>query len=221
MEWYPLQLSLEVALIATLVSLFLGVGIAAALAAWRFPGRELVNALVTAPLVLPPTVLGYYVLVCLGRDSAFGHFWEWLTGGPIVFTVTGCVVAAVIGGLPMVIKSSRAALEGVNPSLVKAARTLGAGPTRAFLTVKLPLAAPGVIAGLMLSFAKGLGEFGITLMIAGDIPGQTQTASLYIYDAIQAQKDAQASGMVAVLTATGIGILYAVNRLTRPNHDHH
>ncbi len=219
MEWYPLQLSLEVALIATLVSLFVGVGIAAALAAWRFPGRELVDALVTAPLVLPPTVLGYYVLVCLGRDSAIGHFWEWLTGGPIVFSVTGCVVAAVIGGLPMVIKSARAALEGVDPNLVKAARTLGAGPTRAFLTVKLPLAAPGVIAGLMLSFAKSLGEFGITLMIAGDIPGQTQTASLYIYDAIQAQKDSQASGMVAVLTAAGIGILYGVNRLTRRDHE--
>lgn len=219
MEWYPLQLSLEVALIATVISLFVGVGIAAALAAWRFPGRELVDALVTAPLVLPPTVLGYYALATLGRDSAIGHAWEWLTGSSIVFTKTGCVVAAVIGGLPMVIKSARAALEGVDPNLVKAARTLGAGPVRAFLTVKLPLAWPGVLAGLMLSFAKGLGEFGITLMIAGDIPGQTQTSPLYIYDAIQAQKDAQASGMAAVLTAVGIAILYGVNRLSQRNHE--
>src|SRR5690242_10621056 len=136
MDWHPLWLSVEVATVATLVSLVVGLSIATLLA-WRpFPGRELLDALCTAPMVLPPTVLGYYVLVSMGTGSAVGRAWHWLTGEDIVFTVTGCVVAATIGGLPLVVKSARAALEGVDPNLVKAARTLGAGPVRAFFTVR-------------------------------------------------------------------------------------
>lgn len=216
MEWYPLELSIKVACLSTLISLVLGVAIAALLAARRFPGRELLDALITAPMVLPPTVLGYYVLVMMGRNSAVGRFYSWLTdGGQIVFTVTGCVVAATIGGLPLVIKAARAALEGVDPNYVRAARTLGASPLRAFITVRLPLAWPGILAGVMLAFAKALGDFGVTMMVAGDIPGHTQTASLYIYDAIQANREAEAAGMIAVLSAVGIMILYAVNKLTR------
>jgi len=220
MDWDPLWLSLEVAAMATVVSLLVGVAIATLLA-WRpFPGRELLDALCTAPLVLPPTVLGYYVLVSLGNESALGRFYTWITGGHhIVFTITGCVVAAVIGGLPLVIKSARTALEAVDPSLVKAARTLGAGPLRAFFTVRLPLAGRGVLAGLMLSFAKGLGEFGITLMIAGDIPGETRTASLGIYNHVQAKEEVQAAGMAAVLTAVGVLILWGVNSLTNRRAD--
>jgi molybdate transport system permease protein len=215
MDWHPLWLSLEVATMATLLSLVIGVAIATLLA-WRpFPGRELLDALCTAPLVLPPTVLGYYVLVSMGTESAIGEFFAWITGGEqIVFTVTGCVVAATIGGLPLVVKSARAALEGVDPNLVKAARTLGAGPVRAFFTVRLPLAGRGVLAGVMLAFAKGLGEFGITLMIAGDIPGETRTAPLAIYNHVQAKEEVQAAGMAAILTAVGVVILWGVNRLT-------
>jgi molybdate transport system permease protein len=214
MQWHPLWLSVEVATLATCMSLGLGLALATLLA-WRpFPGRELLDALCTAPLVLPPTVLGYYVLVSMGTESAIGRGFHWLTGDTIVFTVTGCVVAATIGGLPLVIKSARAALEGVDPSLVKAARTLGAGPVRAFFTVRLPLAARGVLAGVMLAFAKGLGEFGITLMIAGDIPGETRTAPLAIYDHVQAKEDVQAAGMAAILTAVGVLILWGVNHLT-------
>ncbi|HTM19246.1 MAG TPA: molybdate ABC transporter permease subunit [Kofleriaceae bacterium] len=214
MEWHPLWLSVEVAAMATCVSTVLGVAIATLLA-WRpFPGRELIDALCTAPLVLPPTVLGYYLLVSMGTESAIGRAYHWLTGDTIVFTVTGCVVAATIGGLPLVIKSARAALEGVDPNLVKAARTLGAGPVRAFFTVRLPLAARGLLAGLMLAFAKGMGEFGITLMIAGDIPGETRTAPLAIYNHWQAREDVQASGMAAILTALGVLILWGVNHLT-------
>ncbi len=215
MEWFPLKLSFQVAAISTVISVLLGVGLATLLATRRFFGRELLDALVTAPLVLPPTVLGYYVLVALGRRSAVGQLWEEVFGSPIVFTVTGAVVAATIGALPLVIKSARAALEGVDPTLVRAARTLGAGPVRAFFTVTLPLAAPGTIAGAMLGFAKSLGDFGVTLMVAGDIPGETQTASLFIYDAIQANKEAQAQGMIAVLSGIAIVTLYAVNKLTR------
>jgi molybdate transport system permease protein len=215
MDWHPLWLSLEVATLATVLSLFLGVALATLLA-WRpFPGRELLDALCTAPLVLPPTVLGYYVLVTLGNESALGRLFAWITGGEhIVFTVTGCVVAATIGGLPLVVKSARAALEGVDPTLVKAARTLGAGPVKAFFTVHLPLAARGVVAGVMLAFAKGLGEFGITLMIAGDIPGETRTAPLAIYNHVQAKEEVQAAGMAAILTAVGVVILWGVNHLS-------
>jgi molybdate transport system permease protein len=213
MDWAPLALSFQVAAMATALALAIGLALAALLA-WRpFRGRELLDALLTAPLVLPPTVLGYYVLSALGRRSAIGRAFEALTGSTIVFTVTGAVVAATIGALPFVIKFGRAALALVDPALPQAARTLGAGPVRAWLTIVLPIAAPGIVAGATLAFARSLGEFGVTLMVAGDIPGETQTASLYIYDAIQANRDARAHGMIAVLTAIAIGAMYAVNRL--------
>ena len=216
MAWSPLLLSFQVAIAATLVAAVLGVALAAWLANGRFPGRDLVDVLLTAPMVLPPTVLGYYLLVSLGRRSLLGSTFESITGSSIVFTRTGAVVAAAVGAIPLVVKSSRAALEGVDPILIHAARTLGATPLRAFLTVQLPLAKRGIIASLMLAFARSLGDFGVTLMIAGDIPGETQTASLAIYDAIQAHRDADALGMVAVLTACAVGMLYAANRLVAP-----
>jgi molybdate transport system permease protein len=191
-----------------------GIALAALLANKRVPGRNLIDVLVTAPMVLPPTVLGYYVLVALGRRSGIGQTFELIFGSPIVFTKTGAVIAAFIGALPLVVKAARAAFEGVDVNLVLAARTLGAGRLRAFFTVQLPLAYRGVIAGLMLGYARSLGDFGVTLMVAGDIPGVTQTASLAIYNAIQGQRDADAHGMIAVLSAFAIATLYAVNRLS-------
>jgi molybdate transport system permease protein len=213
-EWHPLWLSLQVSTIATALATLVGVGVGWLLAVRRFPGKELLDVLITAPMVLPPTVLGYYVLVLVGRRSVFGHAFEAVTGSSLVFTRTGAVLAAFIGALPIVVKSARAALEGVDPTLVRAARTLGAGPLRAFFTVRLPLAASGILAGVMLAFARSLGDFGVTLMIAGDIPGETQTASLAIYDDIQAHRETEALGMVLVLSAIAIAILYTVNRLT-------
>jgi molybdate transport system permease protein len=214
MSFAPLLLSFKVALIATALSGLLGTLLGALLASKRLPLRDLIDVLVTAPMVLPPTVLGYYVLVALGRKSSIGAFYEGLVGSPIVFTQTGAVIAATIGSLPLVVKSARAALEAVDPAFVSAARTLGATPLRAFLTVQLPLAAGGILAGLMLGFARALGDFGVTLMVAGDIPGETQTASLAIYDAIQANRHDEALGMVAVLTALAIALLYAINKLS-------
>ena len=216
MAWSPLLLSFQVAIAATIIAAILGVALAAWLANGRFPGRDLVDVLLTAPMVLPPTVLGYYLLVSLGRRSLLGSTFESITGSSIVFTRTGAVVAAAVGAIPLVVKSSRAALEGVDPILIHAARTLGATPLRAFWTVQLPLAKRGIIASLRLAFARSLGDFGVTLMIAGDIPDETQTASLAIYDAIQAHRDADALGMVAVLTACAVGMLYAANRLVAP-----
>ena len=210
----PLLLSLQIATLATIVSAIAGVGLATLLANVRFPGRDLVDVAVTAPIVLPPTVLGYYLLVAVGRRSFIGHLFEAVFGSPIVFTRTGAVLAATVGALPLVVKSGRAALEGVDATLVRAARTLGASPVRAFLTVQLPLAGRGIVAALMLAFARSLGDFGITLMVAGDIPGETQTASLAIYDAIQEHRDQAALVMVLSLTTIAIAILYGVNKLT-------
>jgi molybdate transport system permease protein len=212
-ELAPLVLSFQIAALATLVSAVVGVGLATLLANTRLPGRDLLDVLVTAPLVMPPTVLGYYLLVSLGRRGVVGRVFEAVFGSSIVFTRTGAVVAATVGALPLVVKSGRAALEGVEPTLMRAARTLGAGPVRGFLTVQLPLAGRGIVAALMLAFARSLGDFGMTLMVAGDIPGETQTASLAIYDAIQEHRDAAALAMVLLLTVLSLAILYSVNKL--------
>lgn len=211
----PLVLSLEVALASTALCAVLGVVVGAALAHPRTPARDVLDVFFTAPLVLPPTVLGYYVLVLLGRRSVLGGLYEQATGSPIVFTKTGAVVAATVGALPLVVKAARAALESVDGTLVAAARTLGATSLRAFLTVQIPLASRGVVAGLMLAFARSLGDFGVTLMVAGDIPDRTQTASLAIYDAIQAQRESDALFMIVLLTGVSFVALYAVNRLHR------
>jgi molybdate transport system permease protein len=210
----PLALSLQIAAVATLLATIAGVAFGALLARRDFRGRNLVDALVTAPMVLPPTVLGYYVLVALGRTSVVGRAYEAITGSSIVFTRTGAVVAAALGAFPILVKSSRAALEDVDAVFLRAARTLGAGPVRAFFTVQLPLAARGVVAAVCLAFARSLGDFGVTLMVAGDIPRETQTASLAIYDAIQARREGDAASLVVILSAVAITILYVVNRLT-------
>jgi len=209
----PLLLSLEVAIVATLLATVVGVLLGTLLATRSFRGRDLIDVLVTTPMVLPPTVLGYYLLGALGRTSLIGRAYESVVGDTIVFTKVGAVVAATIGALPLVAKAARSAVEGVDPSLVAAARTLGATETRAFATIVLPLASRGILGGVMLGFARALGDFGVTLMIAGDIPGVTRTASLAIYGAIQAGREAQAAGMVAALTAVSVVVLYAVGKL--------
>jgi molybdate transport system permease protein len=213
-ELAPLVLSFEIAMVATLVATALGIATAALLANVRFPGRDVIDVVVTAPLVMPPTVLGYYLLVALGRRGALGHAFEVLFGSPIVFTRGGAVLAAAVGALPLVVKGGRAALEAVDHTLWNAARTLGASPLRAFLTVQLPLASRGIVAAVMLAFARSLGDFGVTLMVAGDIPGETQTASLAIYDAIQSHREREALFMAATLAAVALAILYGVTKLS-------
>jgi molybdate transport system permease protein len=210
-----LLLSLEVALVATIIVAVVGGGLAVLLATKRFWGRNLLEALFTAPLVLPPTVLGWYLLGALGRHSAIGRAWEWLTGDPIVFTRTGAIVAASVGALPLVVRTARAALASVDPMLLGVSRTLGAGAWRTLWAVHIPLARRGLLAALLLAFARSLGDFGITLVVAGDMPGETQTASLFVYDAIAAGRNADAAGMVAILTAVGIFAAWLVGRLER------
>lgn len=215
----PLLLSCQVATLATCVASVLGVAIAGLLSRPRLWGREVIDAAITAPMVLPPTVLGYYLLVLLGRESALGHAFETLTGSPIVFTRGGAVVAATLGALPLVSKAARAALESVDVRLVGAARTLGASAFRAFLSVSLPLARRGILAGVMLGFARALGDFGVTLMVAGNIPGETRTASLAIYDAVLSGRDADAIHLSLIMTALALAVLVSVSLLTRQRRD--
>jgi molybdate transport system permease protein len=213
-DWFPLTLSLRVAFIATVFVVIIGVALGWLLARRRFFGRELLDAAVTLPLVLPPTVLGYYLLVLLGRRSPVGQAIEAITGQPLVFSWRGAVVAAAIGALPLVVKTSRAAIAAVDTNLEDAARTLGQSEWRVFRRVTMPLASRGIIAAGMLAFARALGDFGATLMVAGNIPGRTQTAAIAIFDAAQAGRDRYALVLVLILSAVTLALVYTTNKLT-------
>jgi molybdate transport system permease protein len=212
-DWFPLFLSLRVALIATALVLVIGVALAWLLARRDFFGREFLDAIVTLPLVLPPTVLGYYLLILLGRASAIGRAYESLTGHSLVFTWQGAVVAAAVGALPLVVKTARAAIAGVDSDIENVARTLGQTEWGVFRRVTLPLARRGILAAAILAFARSLGDFGATLMVAGNIPGRTQTASIAIYDATQAGRDQEALVLVLILSATALLLMFITNKL--------
>ncbi len=213
-DWFPLTLSLRVALIATAFVVIFGVALGWLLARRRFFGRELLDAAVTLPLVLPPTVLGYYLLVLLGHRSPIGHAIEAITRHSLVFTWEGAVVAAAIGALPLMVKTARAAIAAVDTNLEDAARTLGQPELKVFWRVTLPLASRGIIAAAMLAFARALGDFGATLMVAGNIPGRTQTAAIAIFDAAQAGRDNYALVLVLILSAVALVLVYSTNKLT-------
>ena len=211
--WVALALTLKVAVWATALNLVLGVGIGYAMARWRFPGRELLDAVLTLPMVMPPTVLGYYLLVVIGKRGPLGA-WLWDTFGiNLIFTWQGAVIAASLVSFPLVLKSARAAFEAVDAQLEKAARVLGLGEWAVFFRVTLPMAWPGILAGTLLVFARSLGEFGATLMVAGSIPGRTQTLSIAVYEAVQAGRDSVADFLVAVTSITCIVVLLAAGRL--------
>ncbi len=212
--WIPLSLSLQVATWATLLNAVLGIGVAWALARLRFPGRDLLDALLTLPMVLPPTVLGYYLLVLIGRNGPIGAFLHEHFGITLIFTFTGAVIAATVVAFPLVMKSARAAFETIDPQFERAARVLGLSPLAVFFRVTLPLARRGILAGLLLAFARALGEFGATLMVAGSIPGRTQTLSIAVYEAVQAGQDATANVLVVIVSVTCVVVLLAVGRLT-------
>lgn len=211
--WVPLLLTLKVAGWATALNLLLGVGVGFALARLRFPGRELMDALLTLPMVMPPTVLGYYLLVLIGRKGPLGAWLQAEFGINLIFTWQGAVIAATIVAFPLVFKSARAAFEGVDPQLEQAARVLGLSELAVFFRVTLPLAWRGILAGLLLAFARATGEFGATLMVAGSIPGKTQTLSVAVYEAVQAGQDATANVLVLVTSITCIVVLLSAGRL--------
>lgn len=212
----PLLLTLKVAGWATLLATLAGVLIAYALARLRFPGREVLDAMMTLPMVMPPTVLGYYLLVLLGRRGPVGGWLEANFGITLVFTWQGAVIAAAVVALPLVYKAARAAFESVERQFEQAARVLGKSEISVFLQVTLPLAWRGILAGAMLAFARAMGEFGATLMVAGSLPGRTQTLSIAVYEAVQAGKDDVANFLVIVTSVVCIAILLASGRLLRP-----
>ena len=211
-----LGLSLKVALWATLIDLVLGVGFGYLLARGRFPGRDVLDALLTLPMVMPPTVLGYYLLVLIGRNGPIGHWLQLHFGINLIFTWQGAVIAAAVVAFPLVLKGARSAFEAVDVQLEQAARVLGVPPLGVFLRVSLPLAWRGVLAGTLLAFARSMGEFGATLMVAGSIPGKTQTLSIAVYEAVQAGQDDTANLLVIITSLTCIIVLVAANRLV-PN----
>jgi molybdate transport system permease protein len=208
-----LLLSLRVAILATLLNAVVGVPLAWALARRRFPGRAVLDLLVTVPLILPPTVTGYYLIVLLGRRGWLGGPLYQMTGWSIAFTWYAAVVAATIMALPLLVRTAKAAFESVDRDLERAAYTLGRSEWRTALEVTLPLARNGILAGLVLAFARALGEFGATLMLAGNIPGKTATVPLAIYTAVQTGEDAAALLLVGILTALSCLVIVAANRL--------
>ena len=215
MIWDALKLSLLVVSTATVVVGAAGLAIAYLLAKFDFKGKELLDALLTMPLVLPPTVTGYYLIVLLGRRGIIGGPLYDLTGWTIVFTWQGAVVAAAVVSLPLMIKAARASIESVNPDYEIASYTLGKNKLETFWRVTLPLAKRGIIGGLVLSFARALGEFGATLMLAGNIPGKTQTMPLAIYEAVAAGDDRRAQMLALILTAISVAAVYFTNKISR------
>jgi molybdate transport system permease protein len=211
--WIALALSLKVAASATAINLVLAVAVGFVLARRRFFGREMLDALLTLPMVLPPTVLGYYLLVVLGKRGWLGAWLDRSFGINLIFTWQGAVIAASIVAFPLLLKSARAAFEGVDPQLERAARVLGLSEWAVFFRVTLPMAWRGVLAGTLLVFARSLGEFGATLMVAGSIPGRTQTLSVAVYEAVQAGQDSLANTLVLVTSVTCIVVLLAAGRL--------
>jgi molybdate transport system permease protein len=215
-DWFPLWLSLRVAAVATFFVLTAGTFVAYLLSHKTFRGKNLVDSLITLPLVLPPTVLGYYLLVLVGRHSPLGHLYEGVFGQPLVFTWQAAVVAAFLHSAPIYIKAGKAVLETVDTRYEWAAHSLGASEWRTFWRITLPLAWRGLSSLASLSFARSLGDFGVTIMVAGNIPGETQTLSVAIFDAVESGNGRLARVLVIVISAAALALLWAAGYLSRP-----
>ena len=211
-ELRPLALSLGVATGATLAALLVGVPLAWLLARRHFPGRGLLEVLVLLPMVLPPTVVGYLLLLTVGRRAPVGRAIEAAFGAPLVFTPAAAVLATFVAASPFLVRAAQGGFEQVDATYEDAARTLGRSERAIFLTVTVPLAWRGILAGTSLCFARAMGEFGATLILAGNIPGRTQTASLAVYDAVQAGDVARATRLSVLLAAVATGALWVLTR---------
>ena len=215
LDWFPLWLSLRVAALATLVTLLIGTWLAYLLSHKEFRGKSLLDGAITLPLVLPPTVLGYYLLVLVGRASPLGHLYELIFKQPLVFTWQAAVVAAFLHSAPIYVKAARAVLAGVDYRYEWAARSLGASEWRTFWRVTLPLSRSGLSDLARLTFARSLGDFGVTVMVAGNIPERTQTLSVAIYDAVESGNGRLARVLVIVVSAIALALLWPGGNIGR------
>lgn len=211
--WIALRLTLKVAGVATLINVLFGIGIAYVFARKNFWGKEVLDAVLTLPMVMPPTVLGYYLLVLIGRNGPIGQWLKQSFDINLIFTWQGAVIAAAIVSFPLVFKAARAAFESLEPQYEQAARVLGISESALFFRVTLPLAWRGILSGVLLSFARSSGEFGATLMVAGSIPGQTQTLSIAVYEAVQAGQDQVANFLVLLTSVVCMSVLLVSGKL--------
>jgi molybdate transport system permease protein len=214
-DWFPLWLSLRVATLATALVLIVGTFAAYSLSHKSFRGKDVLDSVITLPLVLPPTVLGYYLLVAIGRNSPFGHVYESVFGHPLVFTWEAAVVASFVHSAPIYIQAARAVLEGVDYRYEWAAQSLGASEWRTFSRITLPLARRGLLALATLCFARSLGDFGVTIMVAGNIPGRTQTLSVAIYDAVESGNGHVARVLVLIVSLGALALLWSSKQISR------
>ncbi len=218
MNWQALWLTIQLAVLVAAILLVAGLPIAHWIAFSRWRWKFLIEAVVALPIVLPPTVLGFYVLIALGSRSPLGRFWQSMTGHPLAFTFEGLVIGSVFYSLPFAVQPFAAGFTSVNPRLLAASATLGASNAKTFFRVILPLSIPSLIIGIVLSFAHTLGEFGVVLMVGGDIPGHTRTVSIDIYDKVQALDYASANTTALVLLAISfvmLALVYGLNRQVR------
>ena len=214
-DWFPLWLSLRVAALATLFVLTLGTSVAYLLSHKNFRGKEALDSLITLPLILPPTVLGYYLLVLLGRSFGLGHLYQAIFGQPLLFTWQAAVVAAFLHSAPIYIKGARTVFESIEYRYEWVASSLGASEARTFFRITLPLAWRGLSSLASLCFARSLGDFGVTLMVAGNIPGRTQTLSVAIFDAVESGNGQTARMLVVVTSVTALLLLWVAARVSR------
>jgi molybdate transport system permease protein len=214
-NWQAFELTIELAVIVSAILVVLGLPLAywIAFSSWRW--KFLIESVVALPIVLPPTVLGFYVLVALGSQSPLGLWWQSLTGHTLAFTFTGLVIGSILYSLPFAVQPFAASFSSVDPKLLAASASLGASSLRTFLRVVLPLSISGVVTGISLSFAHTMGEFGVVLMVGGNIPGVTRTVSIDIYDQVEAANYASANAMALLLLLFCFVILTAVYGLNR------
>jgi len=216
MIWQALKLSLLVVSLATLIISVSGTAFGFLLARKQFRGKDMLDAIFTLPMVLPPTVTGYYLILLLGRRGFLGEPLYSLTGWTVSFTWVAAVLASTVVALPLMVKSARAAIESVDSDYEIASYTMGKSELETFFRITLPLAGRGIVAGVILSFARAFGEFGATLMLAGNIPGKTQTMPLAIYEAVVSGEDERAKWLALILTGISVAVVYLTNRLSRP-----
>jgi molybdate transport system permease protein len=216
-NWQAFRLTIELAMVVSGILLAVGLPLAYWIAFSRWRWKFLVEALVGLPIVLPPTVLGFYVLVALGSQSPLGRWWQSLTGHTLAFTFTGLVIGSILYSLPFAVQPFAASFSAVDRKLLAASATLGASPLRTFFRVVAPLSVPGLVTGVALAFAHTMGEFGVVLMVGGNIPGVTRTVSIDIYDQVQASNYAAANGMAVLLLVfcfAVLAVVYGLNRRT-------